>query len=168
LYQNMYDNVLQHEHGVMNHLLSCIPIQHDFCSSRLQNLASLIFANASVLVVWFVHARVIYILFLYASFKNFVLVLCLWFLRLLSEYHISKKRWLLKIVMLSMPLNCLSYQNKLWEVCHSFVWLIMGHRSCLRCDSYICVFEKGHMNKQYILFSEIGDTALGRRVDHEQ
>lgn len=58
----------------MNRLLSCIHIHRDLCSSRLQNLASLILANASALLVWFVHARVIYILFLYASFKKFILV----------------------------------------------------------------------------------------------
>ena len=61
-------------------IIIIIHIQRDFCSSRQQKLASLILADASVLLVWFVHARVIYILFLYASFKTFILVLCLWLL----------------------------------------------------------------------------------------
>lgn len=38
--------------------------------------------------------------------QKFILVLCLWLLELLLEYHISKKRWLFNIVMLSIPLNC--------------------------------------------------------------
>jgi hypothetical protein len=47
-------------------------------------------------------------------------------------------------------------------VCHSFNWLLGGEWICFGCDSYMFMFEIGHINMQYVLFSELCEACLGK------